>query len=817
MTQHSQTLQSSNRNRDSQAWAVEIDGKISFFDRRLPDFFTQYIPCDTPFPGYRPWGNPSDVFEAVPVDVKETAKYPELLVGLRSLVQEFEPERRPLFAEGSRCRVKFPFSTWEDERNYTMPGILMSFPGEQDEGWAGTWHGISMVFEIKRTRGEDPIDEYGVRYGKQATDALTQLAKSARNLLSTHGMLFVYVVGIYGDTARIYRFDHAACVVSRSFDFKETPWPLHELLWRFCYYQGPRGGARVASAPPTYMLIGADPSVQRATDEDLRLAEEKYAKVGTEPLTLTDKQACRWITVTRHSEDGTEMGTTRYLAYRIRSLNARLFSRATAVWDALEEGTWERCVIKDSWRQLEHDREDVLYDRIRGSFRDRPWHEVLEDHVFMHRNDGPKEKPSIPTGPFQVDEQGCSMLPLELEEMLVDAALDPTIAELYGLPEISYSDDLGAREASKALRPDSSNAAGNRGSTGIVLRDPKNANYYERSHMRVIMKTVGRPLSSFKSTKELVRALRDAIIGHRQAYQAGVIHRDISEGNVMICDTSIASFTGFLLDFDYGFDWKAALKHAGLPVTKASWKTFVEKYNESLPYRHRPAPPEQQPVLDPHDADVTNPEAKAAREKWEVRMKMRERTGTLDFMAMEILHSYLAHDVRHDLESFFWLLLWIVSRHTSNTSYPTYGVYLDVFDTHQEKSSAAKKITFLMESMPFQVKDNKPLTTLLRDFKQLCLHNVPRGGEDPSTIVPLTYESVLAVFDKALADPSWPESDSALPFKLPRDDNSSEPGQDTNGSSAGSPRDNKRAREADSEDEGDLAMPQRAPKRIQVE
>ncbi|KAH9930096.1 uncharacterized protein B0H18DRAFT_930880, partial [Fomitopsis serialis] len=461
----------------------------------------------------------------------------------------------------------------------------MSFPGEQDEGWAGTWHGISMVFEIKRTRGEDPIDEYGVRYGKQATDALTQLAKSARNLLSTHGMLFVYVVGIYGDTARIYRFDHAACVVSRSFDFKETPWPLHELLWRFCYYQGPRGGARVAGAPPTNMLIGADPSFQRATDDDLRLAEEKCTEMGTESLTLTDKQACRWITVTRHSEDGTEVGTTRYLAYRIRSLNARLFSRATAVWDALEEGTWERCVIKDSWRQLEHDREDVLYDRIRGS-PDRP-------PVYGHRTI-------------------CGQ-----------------------------------------------------------LRDPKNANYYERSHMRVIMKTVGRPLSSFKSTKELVHALRDAIIGHRQAYHAGIIHRDISEGNVMICDTRISSFAGFLLDFDYGFDWKTALKQVGWPADEASWRMFVEKYNESLPCIRRHAPPKQTiPVLGSHSADTSKLET-----------KMKQRTGTLDSMAIEILETYCAHDIRHDLESFLWLYF---------------------FGTQEGWDSAARKRQFLQTWTAFE-------------------------------------------------------------------------------------------------------------------
>ena len=44
--------------------------------------------------------------------------------------------------------------------------------------------------------------------------------------------------------------------------------------------------------------------------------------------------------------------------------------------------------------------------------------------------------------------------------------------------------------------------------------------------------------------------------GHRQAYLAGVSHRDISENNIMISDALASFFVGFLFDFDYSFDWK---------------------------------------------------------------------------------------------------------------------------------------------------------------------------------------------------------------------------------------------------------------------
>lgn len=38
--------------------------------------------------------------------------------------------------------------------------------------------------------------------------------------------------------------------------------------------------------------------------------------------------------------------------------------------------------------------------------------------------------------------------------------------------------------------------------------------------------------------------------GHQLAYKAGVLHRDVSPGNVMISEETKA-FKGFILDFDY--------------------------------------------------------------------------------------------------------------------------------------------------------------------------------------------------------------------------------------------------------------------------
>ncbi|KAH9930130.1 uncharacterized protein B0H18DRAFT_1117183 [Fomitopsis serialis] len=718
-----------------------MDSNMSLFDQSLKDFFDVYVPFDGQLVGCRPWSDPAAVFADVPFSEPETERCSKLIEALESIVGDFEPERKPHFADSSRCDAS------------------------GDEKWGHTWRDISMVFEIEQEKHKDPFGDYGPQNYNSATSGLIQVAKSARNIMLTHGMLFVYVVGIYDTMAR-----STGSIMQR----ESHPDPGDEEHKS----REPSHGGREASVP--------------MDDGD------------------------------QYNEDGSELGAVRYLLYRLRDLNPRLFSRSTTVWDALEEGTWQFCAIKEAWRQLAHDREDVLYNHLREAYRNRPWWEMVEDHVFMHCNDEPGPgKPLLPDG-FQLDDAGCPILTEKLEEMVVAASLDIGVTELYGLPDVAYGEDLGAREAAKVL----SSLRSSRSSTFEVsdadldllassadrppayeayhrtvcgwLMSAEEATYNERSHMRLVMRTVGRPLSDFRSTKELVRALRDAIHGHRQAYRAGMIHRDISEGNVMIVDDGMCSFVGFLLDLDYAFDWKAALRHAGWPVNEARWKEFVNAYNENPPDPHRPVPPETHtPVFGPGAKDNIGQDNEFDQAKLQVKMKLRERIGTLDFMAIEILETYLVHDVHHDLESFFWLLLWIVLRHTNHTNHSSHVIYLEIFNAQDDKNSAQKKKYFLTESMEWEVKDNKPLTTLIYDFKDLCLDNVPTRGDRGSATISLTYESVLAVFDKALADPSWPENDSALPFKLPRDASNSQSGQNE---SAESRQDEKRTRGADDMD-----------------
>ena len=137
-------------------------------------------------------------------------------------------------------------------------------------------------------------------------------------------------------------------------------------------------------------------------------------------------------------------------------------------------------------------------------------------------------------------------------------------------------------------------------------------------------------------------------------------------------------------------------------------------------------------------------------------------------MAIEILTTYVAHDFSHDLESFFWLLLWVVLRYTKTTCWPAYRQYLATFGGQTEEQSAKDKMFFLMRPMEWEVVGNAPLTELVRNFKMLCSYKaLPDYMFPEKKAVPLTYESVMALFDDSLARADWPQNDHALPFKMP--------------------------------------------------
>jgi serine/threonine protein kinase len=124
-------------------------------------------------------------------------------------------------------------------------------------------------------------------------------------------------------------------------------------------------------------------------------------------------------------------------------------------------------------------------------------------------------------------------------------------------------------------------------------------------HYCLVTLLAGRPLHEYQSVKELLEALRDAIRGHRSLLRDGkILHRDISENNIIITELPAEdALKGRLIDLD------------------------LAKELNSMP------------------------------------SKARHRTGTMQFMAIEVLEGK-GHTYRHDLESFFYVFIWICIRYS---------------------------------------------------------------------------------------------------------------------------------------------------------
>ncbi|EIM85653.1 uncharacterized protein STEHIDRAFT_28904, partial [Stereum hirsutum FP-91666 SS1] len=67
----------------------------------------------------------------------------------------------------------------------------------------------------------------------------------------------------------------------------------------------------------------------------------------------------------------------------------------------------------------------------------------------------------------------------------------------------------------------------------------------ELIHYRIVLDEVGKSLTEFDSTHQFITVIRDALRAHREASQAGILHRDIFVGNIVIVEGR-----GYLIDWE---------------------------------------------------------------------------------------------------------------------------------------------------------------------------------------------------------------------------------------------------------------------------
>jgi serine/threonine protein kinase len=230
----------------------------------------------------------------------------------------------------------------------------------------------------------------------------------------------------------------------------------------------------------------------------------------------------------------------------------------------------------------------------------------------------------------------------------------------------------------------------------IGLKTPKDGLFDNRIFSYLIISSLGRPINKFKSVREFLEAYRNFIKAYRSLYYDGkILHRDILENNIIVTDAKgKGDPRGMLIDLDLAKE------------------------------------------LDSGPSGV------------------RHRTGTMEFMAIEVLKDK-AHTYRHDLESFFYVFLWIIIRERDKTLPKTShlrdwyrGTYIQIA---KAKSSNMDKKQFeeIIAEFPAEFESLKGLAEELRGILFPIRDGALFTGtyRDPDKL----YQPMIEAFKRAIA------------------------------------------------------------------
>ncbi|TGZ77319.1 hypothetical protein EX30DRAFT_205453 [Ascodesmis nigricans] len=320
-------------------------------------------------------------------------------------------------------------------------------------------------------------------------------------------------------------------------------------------------------------------------------------------------------------EDG---NTTRlYLDPKPLFLQPTIASRGSVCWRARradsDRDRWE-FVVKDQWRSKQREHEGVHLQRLEGvkGVAQRVHHEDVmvdgqrDDTADAIRRGLNYKSPSVTEvvmpsnyAEYQLMAEGTGSLSNSLSS---SAATLPTRPPP---PALHHHNLRNKRSHSSIDNQGSHSSIDNQRSQTPKRRRNDTCESaptsvpYNRIHGRLVLRGVGRRLKEFKTREELLLAFRSAIVGYRNMLGKNILHRDVSVNNIMISSPDPG---GYLIDLDFA-----------VPLDRRSASGA------------------------PH------------------------RTGTPEFMAIDVLEG-CSHAPRHDLESFFYVLIWMY------THYPVPGV-----------------------------------------------------------------------------------------------------------------------------------------------
>ncbi|KIO22003.1 hypothetical protein M407DRAFT_28420 [Tulasnella calospora MUT 4182] len=320
-----------------------------------------------------------------------------------------------------------------------------------------------------------------------------------------------------------------------------------------------------------------------------------------------------------------------------------------------------------------------------------------------------KDEAQWSTGPLRVVKQNWADARRTNEAFLCDRAKNiPSVAKVLGSQVIegtanhhkgiTADDILGVYQMAKsAAQPTTSDS----GTEEVRFEKCEETELLERVLVRMVFDQKGRSIFKVKGCKELLQATKNWVEGLQGLREHGIIHRDISSGNLLLGQDPDSR--AFIIDL--------GLAH-----------------------------------FDPEDINTVSGSRK---DKERDARDHHHLTGTLPFISHQILEATssegqpISHKLYHDLESIFWVLAHLVLREETS---PKAKKHLDGLLSSKVDEVCAHKKSLLsddFEIIPFSGRF-KDLAPFLNKFAQACwdYHKRRRATLEP--------EDVINMIDSAL-------------------------------------------------------------------
>ncbi|KAH9942890.1 hypothetical protein B0H21DRAFT_810613 [Amylocystis lapponica] len=265
---------------------------------------------------------------------------------------------------------------------------------------------------------------------------------------------------------------------------------------------------------------------------------------------------------------------------------------------------------------------------------------------------------------------------------------------------------------------------------------------------RLLTRTYGRPMWEYDSELELLKGFRAALEGHRFLTEQGILHRDISAGNVLLSAAAQPEngHEGFITDIEFAYFSRPSIEIA---VTK----TIAVA-----------------PVVGPRGI-LTKPTTQTHTSFDTVSVKRGAAiTGTVQFMALALLfaiktNTTITHKVHHDLESFVWVFSYSIGMHfvsNGRDSMPEdrHRMFRNVFYDNfgqptlpQILSARGNIFGSLTVGQQFPELFSEPFAILLESLNVIIFRSLLQSRARPQFYdqEALTYDILSQLLDEAIA------------------------------------------------------------------